>query len=218
MNTTDFYKKFLQIFFFLPITTFLPLLFATSFLGDFTIWLVTTIGILFHLFAPYTPPEDLIKSKSLDKMSTRLLLLVCCLIYMISIVEYVYVRQHPVSWSVLSWLGVAFAFLGLGLRLWATKVLGVFFTATIQLASDQPIIDAGPYRYLRHPAYLSSMLTALSIPLLFHSLFGLLFFFLGFLPAYLYRIHVEEIALIAQYGNRYVEKMSKSKRLIPFIY
>lgn len=213
-----FFKKFIQIFYFLPVTTLLPVLWRPAFYFDPAIWLATFVGIAFHLFAPYTPEEDILRSRAMDRMSTRLMLLVCCLIYLISIVEYVYFSTHPMQWNWISYLGISFTFLGLSLRVWATRTLGVFFTATIQLKEDQPIVDIGPYQYLRHPAYLSSMLTAVSIPVIFHSVWGVVFFFVGFVPTYLYRINVEESALLEKYGESYVKKMQHIRKLIPFVY
>jgi len=41
---------------------------------------------------------------------------------------------------------------GLVLRGWAIKTLGEYFTGRVMVGSDQPVITAGPYRLLRHPA------------------------------------------------------------------
>ena len=36
---------------------------------------------------------------------------------------------------------------GLVLRGWSFKALGEYFTHTVMVSSDQPVISTGPYRY-----------------------------------------------------------------------
>ena len=47
---------------------------------------------------------------------------------------------------------------GLVLRGWSFKTLGEYFTFTVMVSSDQPVITAGPYRLLRHPSYTGILL------------------------------------------------------------
>src|SRR5262249_46328553 len=47
---------------------------------------------------------------------------------------------------------------GLGLRVWAMAALGKFYTRTLLTLPDQRVVDRGPYRWLRHPGYLGSLL------------------------------------------------------------
>jgi isoprenylcysteine carboxyl methyltransferase (ICMT) family protein YpbQ len=39
------------------------------------------------------------------------------------------------------------------LRGWSFAALGQYFTFTVMVSSDQPVVTAGPYRVLRHPSY-----------------------------------------------------------------
>jgi hypothetical protein len=41
---------------------------------------------------------------------------------------------------------------GLVLRGWSIKTLGEYFTGRVMVSADQPVVTAGPYRLLRHPA------------------------------------------------------------------
>src|SRR5262245_32569760 len=56
------------------------------------------------------------------------------------------------------WLGVAIALFGLFFRWWANRVLGEFYTRTLKVTENQIIVRAGPYRVIRHPGYLGSIL------------------------------------------------------------
>ena len=56
------------------------------------------------------------------------------------------------------WIGLVIAILGIALRFWANRTLGQFYTRTLRVTEDQPIIDQGPYRVIRHPGYLGVLL------------------------------------------------------------
>jgi protein-S-isoprenylcysteine O-methyltransferase Ste14 len=42
---------------------------------------------------------------------------------------------------------------GIGLRLWAFRTLGRYFTFTVMTSADQSVVSNGPYRIIRHPGY-----------------------------------------------------------------
>ena len=39
------------------------------------------------------------------------------------------------------------------LRRYCFRILGKYFTAAVTVSADQPVIDKGPYRWIRHPGY-----------------------------------------------------------------
>ena len=59
------------------------------------------------------------------------------------------IRPGAVAFAV----GMVFLVGGLVLRGWSFKALGDYFTHTVMVTSDQPVIASGPYRVLRHPSY-----------------------------------------------------------------
>ena len=62
------------------------------------------------------------------------------------------------SLSVWEWLGY-FCFLsGVALRIWALREIGRFYDPGIAVKSDHQIIHTGPYRLLRHPLHLGTLL------------------------------------------------------------
>jgi hypothetical protein len=51
---------------------------------------------------------------------------------------------------------------GLALRAWSMRALGGSYSRTLRVVEDedqQTVVDAGPYRLIRHPGYLGSLLT-----------------------------------------------------------
>ncbi len=109
--------------------------------------------------------------------------------------------------------GLAVFVLGVGLRLHAIRVLGRFYSHYVREQEGHAIVDTGPYRWVRHPAYTGMLLAhAGVVGALFHPLAAALL--VGwFLPAVVYRIRVEEGLLMQIEG--YPEYARGRKRLVP---
>ena len=117
----------------------------------------------------------------------------------------------------LFWLGILLMYAGIALRLYAVIVLGAFFTTTVAIAPEQTVIEAGPYRLIRHPSYTGILLILLGFGLSLTNWLSLLVMMVCALIGFSYRIRVEEHALQEQLGQRYQEYMRRTKRLIPFV-
>ena len=115
-------------------------------------------------------------------------------------------------------LGLVFFALGLFLRWFSIIYLGRFFTTNVAIASDHQLIDSGPYRFIRHPSYAGALLAFLGLGLCLGNLASLLILIVPILFAFLWRIRVEERALIEALGGRYQSYVRKTKCLIPFIF
>jgi protein-S-isoprenylcysteine O-methyltransferase Ste14 len=117
----------------------------------------------------------------------------------------------------LFWLGILLMYAGIALRFYAITVLGAFFTTTVAVAPEQTVIEAGPYRLIRHPSYTGFLLILLGFALSLTNWLSLLVIMGCALIGFSYRIRVEEHVLKAQLGQRYQEYMRRTKRLIPFV-
>ena len=115
------------------------------------------------------------------------------------------------------WLGILLINAGIALRLYAITVLGAFFTTAVAVAPEQTVIEAGPYRLIRHPSYTGLLITLLGLGLSSTNWLSLLVLMGCALIGLSYRIHVEEHVLKAHLGQRYQEYMQRTKRLIPFV-
>lgn len=72
--------------------------------------------------------------------------------------------------------GLAAAILGYdGLLVWA-MVTNAFFVATMRIQQErgQTVISSGPYRLVRHPGYLGTILLHLGVPFILNSLWALI--------------------------------------------
>lgn len=117
----------------------------------------------------------------------------------------------------LTWAGIAVTLLGIALRQWAIFTLGRFFTRTVQVSGDQPVVDRGPYRLLRHPSYSGALLGALGVGFALGNLPCLLLVVLPMAVGLGVRIRVEERALLSAIGEPYRAYMKRSWRLVPFV-
>ncbi len=107
---------------------------------------------------------------------------------------------------------------GLVLRGWSFKALGQYFTHTVMVSSDQPVIASGPYRVLRHPSYTGIILAAIGIGLASANWADLAGLLLLTLTALLWRIRIEEAALMTTLGDRYRAYAAQHKRLVPLVW
>jgi len=108
--------------------------------------------------------------------------------------------------------------LGLAFRWYAIICLGRFFTTNVAIARDHRVVDTGPYRFIRHPSYTGALLAAFAFSLSFGNWGVLLIIFLPILAATLWRIHIEEAALLEALGEDYRRYMQRTRRLVPGVY
>ena len=114
--------------------------------------------------------------------------------------------------------GIILMLLGVALRWWAILILGRSFTLDVAVRPTQQVIQSGPYRLIRHPAYSGTLLTLLGVGLGLANWASVVALIAGGLIGLLYRVQVEERALTNALGQPYVDYMRHTKRLIPFIY
>jgi protein-S-isoprenylcysteine O-methyltransferase Ste14 len=124
------------------------------------------------------------------------------------------IRPGAVSFAV----GMAILLPALVLRGWTFKTLGQYFTHTVMVSSDQQVITAGPYRVLRHPSYTAILLACIGIGLASANWADLAALLLLTLIPLLWRIHIEEHALLATLGDRYRGYAAQHKRLVPLVW
>lgn len=111
--------------------------------------------------------------------------------------------------------GLAIMWLGLVVRTWAIAVLGRSFRTTVEIDAGQPVVERGPYRWVRHPAYTGVLLLATGYGLAMGNWLSLLVTVAVPAVAMLRRIGVEEAALVETLGRPYEIYRTHTKRLVP---
>jgi protein-S-isoprenylcysteine O-methyltransferase Ste14 len=115
------------------------------------------------------------------------------------------------------YLGIGLMVAGILLRQWSIAVLGRYFSRTVGVQEGQAVVDWGPYRLVRHPAYTGSLLTIIGLGFVLQSWGAVIVLIAFFGVAFGYRIHVEEEVLTSKLGDEYVAYVKKTKRLIPYV-
>ncbi len=127
---------------------------------------------------------------------------------------FVLVRGQKV-WFV---LGLTVLLLGAGLRRHCWRMLGLHFTGNVKVVANQPVIQQGAYRWVRHPSYTGGMLMYLGTGLALTNWLSAVILTAVGAAGYAYRVRVEERALATTLGEPYQDYMRRTKRFIPFVF
>jgi protein-S-isoprenylcysteine O-methyltransferase len=145
-------------------------------------------------------------------------LLVMLLTNLMAIVALKFFQQATFATIASSHIGLLLMGGGLALRWWAVAHLGRFFTVDVAVFRDHSVVDSGPYRWIRHPAYAGMLSIVVGIALCFGNFLSMLIIVVPIAALMQTRIRTEEEALIAALGDTYRSYMNRTKRLIPAIY
>jgi len=115
-----------------------------------------------------------------------------------------------------AWAGGVIGLAGLALRLWAVLTLRERYSRTLLVREDHRIERGGPYRLVRHPGYLGSLLCLNAIALTSGAAPVFVASLLATIPAYLYRVRAEDTMLVAAFGAPYESYRREVGALLPF--
>jgi protein-S-isoprenylcysteine O-methyltransferase Ste14 len=104
------------------------------------------------------------------------------------------------------------------LRRHCFRMLGSDFRGAVTVRPDQPVIQRGAYRFLRHPSYSGALLMHIGFALALTNWGSLAIVLIGAPPLFVYRIRVEERALGDRLGTAYASYMGRTRRLIPGVW
>ncbi len=136
---------------------------------------------------------------------------------LVSVLDFLILQRAGYRLDLVGVFGFFILVAGLGLRLKATRTLGKYFSPTTRVLAEHKLITHGVYKHIRHPIYLGSMLAFFSVPLIFHSSYGLIVTALA-IPFILHRIQIEEQMFVEKFGDEYSEYIKNTKKLIPYLY
>jgi len=123
----------------------------------------------------------------------------------------------PISRQLGRALGGATFLLSMGAFAWIVIYIREAFLGEVAPVTDC-LIKNGPYRRIRHPLYLSMIVTLLGITMAFRSLWGIFAVFVLFLPAVVYRAKLEEEALAQKFGQSWDVYVANTSFFIPWLW
>src|SRR5207249_1027008 len=104
---------------------------------------------------------------------------------------------------------------GIAIRATAILTLQRFFTVRVMIQEGHQLVEHGVYSMVRHPSYSGALVSFVGLGLAFGNWLSLIVIAGAALAAFSYRIHVEEQALLAHFGDRYRQYAAHTRRLIP---
>jgi protein-S-isoprenylcysteine O-methyltransferase len=158
-------------------------------------------------------------AKSQDQGSARLIWIAVTL----GVVAAIAVQRLP--FTQLNWpdrivrpTALALLLAGLAIRWWAIITLGRYFTTDVATQRQQPVVQAGPYRFVRHPSYSGALIAFLGVGLFMSDWLSLVVLLVPITLAIFNRVRIEERSLLAALGAPYADYCAHVKRLIPGIF
>src|SRR6202007_2972918 len=129
-------------------------LFAIIFWGVYVTWMALEIN-----GAKNKPAKD--RSQNRDRGSYQRILRVFCLALASAFALAFLFPQATIVWHRVPvfFVGIVLMLAGIAFRFYAMWVLGKFFTYQVAVHSGQVVVQAGPYRYSRHPSYTGALIT-----------------------------------------------------------
>jgi protein-S-isoprenylcysteine O-methyltransferase Ste14 len=115
-------------------------------------------------------------------------------------------------------VGLILMVVGIALRQWAVAVLGRFFTVDVRVHPGQAVVEDGPYRWVRHPAYTGLVVLFVGIGLALGNSAALAVLIVVPTVGLVVRIRVEERALLDGLGEPYRRFAATRPRLFPGVW
>lgn len=158
------------------------------------------------------------RSKARDRGSYRLLMILLWIALAMAFALCFVLPQASILWNrkAVFFIGIALMLGGMAFRFYSMSLLGRFFTYDVAIHAGQTVIEAGPYRYIRHPSYTGGLTTLAGIGLALGNWAALFALLACAGTGYAYRMYVEEAALVAALGEPYKAYMLRTTRLLPF--
>lgn len=200
------------------VMVFLPLLGNPSLILNPKILVIIIGSVCVWLTQPAFSVAETSEKKHSDKFSVILILSMSLISGVVPILDWAYFKGDKNNFSWMTVTGVIMIVTGVLFRAWSVRTLGKYFTPTVQIKDEHPLIRSGPYRIIRHPSYFAAFLSLAGAAVLLESLTGMLVTIIAMSFAYYVRIGIEEQKLIEHFGNRYREYMLHTKRIIPFVF
>jgi len=183
-----------------------------AFFGVFLAWSLIETAI-------YQPPDTLATLDDDQKSYIYLQLssFVVLIYALLDFTEWKYTRlTNWEPWVIIAGFLVYILFALLRYR--AVITLGKYYNLRVAKYEEHQLITHGIYARIRHPFYLTALLSVIAISLIFSSWGALVLSLVLALPAIVYRINIEEEFMSKHFGSEYQDYMKKTKRLIPGIW
>jgi len=132
----------------------------------------------------------------------------------IDFIEYHFTRIYILEPEIM-YIGFSIFILSWIIRWWGFKSIDKYFNPRVAVYEKHKLITTGAYKSIRHPLYLGSLLSFISIPVILNSWGALIIVLFTTLPALVYRINIEEEFMSKHFGDEYAQYIKGTKKMIP---
>jgi protein-S-isoprenylcysteine O-methyltransferase Ste14 len=192
--------------------------------SDETFRMVLLAGFVAVLpFGVYHRVKSQSTGEKLDRLQEGLFILIAVRLMgaaaILSMIAYL-VNPGSMKWSSIAlpdqvrWTGAVLGVIGGGLTIWTFRSLGKNLTDTVVTRKAHTLVTSGPYRWVRHPFYLSGALLVIAGSLITANWFPALAGSIA-IALLVIRTDKEEANLIARFGEDYREYMNRTGRFVP---
>ena len=156
--------------------------------------------------------------KNYDNGSTALIWRVIGIANILAIASAYFIKFPISNHIIVPYIGLLMLVLGMLGRVIAIRMLGNLFTVNVNISANHRIVKSGIYKYIRHPAYLGTIISFIGFGFSLNNWISLFVVSIAIPTVMIYRINIEEQALHEKFGNEYIAYKKSTYRLIPFIY
>jgi protein-S-isoprenylcysteine O-methyltransferase Ste14 len=149
-----------------------------------------------------------------ESLTLKLFVLAGTVMIGVGLVEFL-ARGWRWSWPLLL-AGVVCALLSFTIRRQAIATLGQFWSLHVEIRENHEFVRSGPFRWMRHPTYFTMILELVSVALILQAWWSLLLTALLFIPTLVYRVRLEERALVGKFGDAYRAYQRTTPALFPY--
>ena len=132
-----------------------------------------------------------------------------------------FIRAKYSEWETINYFfaltGIIVFILGSILRWSSIGQLKQGFTVNVSINKEHILKTDGIYKYIRHPSYLGLIMVIGGLSVAMNSVISFIITVIPVLVAVNYRIFIEEKLLISEFGEKYIQYKSTTKKLIPGI-
>lgn len=166
--------------------------------------------------------ETFFTSKDKDRLTissdwTLLLTTVVYLGFCFAVVFEFFLLPREVEFKI-TIVGFIIYLLAYRLRWWGMTALGSQWSIHAigeKRVKRKRLLKLGPYKYIRHPIYVSIFLDQIGLILIANTFFTLFYFFLLSIPAYLIRMILEERDNLRVFGPKYKDYQQRVGMILP---
>lgn len=191
----------------------LGIFFNPAIICDFQLWVVISATILMFSSQPKLSKSDF--NNPDDKFSMLFISIMAIIVTNLTTIEWALQTKENFKINFIKGVGFCMIWGGLAFRIYAIKMLSIYFSNASTIKSEHKLIDKGIYAIIRHPSYTGAILSIVGIIVWLESWKTLPISIILIGLAYGYRIIQEEAMLLKHFGEKYKKYRQNTGALLP---